>query len=114
MKRAFAFLLVVFLATSISVANPKAYADKWEDLVTESAKVLNEVNSMPDTSIPSDLFKKCKAIAIFPSTVGGGFIFLAIHAVFGELVKHSRSRVLLNFGAGILLIAALNLVLRFL
>jgi zinc transporter ZupT len=46
--------------------------------------------------------------------VGGGFVFLAIHAVFGELVKHSRTRVLVNFASGILLIAALNLILRFL
>jgi ZIP family zinc transporter len=46
--------------------------------------------------------------------VGGGFIFLAIHAVFGELVKHSRARVLIHFAIGILLIAVLNLVLRFL
>jgi ZIP family zinc transporter len=46
--------------------------------------------------------------------VGGGFIFLAIHAVFGELVKHSRTLVLINFAVGILLIAVLNLILRFL
>ncbi len=46
--------------------------------------------------------------------VGGGFIFLAIHAVFGELMKHSRTIVLANFGAGVLLIAALNLILRLL
>ena len=46
--------------------------------------------------------------------VGGGFIFLAVHAVFGELVKHSRAVVLLNFASGILLIAVLNFMLRFL
>jgi zinc transporter, ZIP family len=46
--------------------------------------------------------------------VGGGFIFLAIHAVFGELLQHSRTLVLVNFGAGILLIAALNFALRLL
>ena len=45
--------------------------------------------------------------------VGGGFIFLALHAVFGELIKHSRSRVLVSFAAGVMLIAALNLILRF-
>ena len=45
--------------------------------------------------------------------VGGGFIFLAVHAVFGELVKHGRKPVLINFALGLLLIAALNLVLRF-
>jgi zinc transporter ZupT len=44
--------------------------------------------------------------------VGGGFIFLAIHAVFGELLKHSRRVVLVNFASGVLLIAALNLFLR--
>jgi zinc transporter ZupT len=46
--------------------------------------------------------------------VGGGFIFLAVHAVFGELVKHGRKPVLVNFAFGILLIAMLNLALRFL
>ena len=46
--------------------------------------------------------------------VGGGFIFLAVHAVFGELVKHGRQLVLSSFSAGILLILALDLALRFL
>jgi zinc transporter, ZIP family len=46
--------------------------------------------------------------------VGGGFIFLAVHAVFGELLKHSRAVVLMNFALGILLIAGLNFVLRLL
>ncbi|MFA5336490.1 MAG: lipid-binding SYLF domain-containing protein, partial [Candidatus Omnitrophota bacterium] len=75
MKRVFVFVMAAAFFVSMSAANPKAYADKWEDLITESGKVLDEVNSMPDTGIPSDMFKKCKAIAIFPSTVGGGFIF---------------------------------------
>ncbi len=46
--------------------------------------------------------------------VGGGFIFLAIHAVFGELVKHGRKLVLFSFAIGILLIVALNLALKLL
>jgi ZIP family zinc transporter len=46
--------------------------------------------------------------------VGGGFIFLALHAVFGELIKHSRSVVLASFAAGVLLIAALKVVLQLL
>ena len=44
--------------------------------------------------------------------VGGGFIFLATHAVFGELVTHGRRLVLASFGAGIVLIAALNVLVR--
>ena len=44
--------------------------------------------------------------------VGGGFIYLAFHAVFGELLKHGRKLVLVSFASGILLIAALNVVIR--
>lgn len=75
MKRVFVFLVAgLFLASLLSV-NSRAYADKWEDLVLESSKILNEMNSMPDTAIPKDMLRKCKAVAIFPSTVSGGFIF---------------------------------------
>ena len=42
--------------------------------------------------------------------VGGGFIFLALHAVFGELIKHSKKQVLLYFFAGMILIATLMLI----
>lgn len=41
---------------------------------------------------------------------GGGFIFLAAHAVLGELVKHGKAIVLTNFAVGVLVIAVLNLV----
>jgi zinc transporter, ZIP family len=43
--------------------------------------------------------------------VGGGFFFLAFHAVFGELTKHSPKRVIISFFGGILLIGVLNLIL---
>lgn len=46
--------------------------------------------------------------------LGGGFLFLAFHAVFGELLKHSRAVVLVNFAFGTLLIGALNLLIRIL
>jgi len=81
MRRVFVLVMAGLFMASIPALAPKAYADKWEDLVTEAQKVLDEVNSMPDTSIPSDMFKKCRAIAIFPSTVGGGFI---IGAKYGQ------------------------------
>ncbi|MBM3859272.1 MAG: hypothetical protein FJ395_06440 [Verrucomicrobia bacterium] len=44
--------------------------------------------------------------------VGGGFLYLAIHAVFGELLKHGKKRVLVNFGIGVALMAGLNAVLK--
>ena len=40
--------------------------------------------------------------------VGGGFLFLAIHAVMGEMVKHHRVTVLVNFAIGFILIALLS------
>ena len=46
--------------------------------------------------------------------VGGGFIYLAIHAVFGELVKHGKKLVLINFAVGLVLIAALDFLIHLL
>ena len=46
--------------------------------------------------------------------VGGGFLFLAVHAVLGEIVKHHKALVLTNFGIGFGAIAILSLVMRML
>jgi zinc transporter ZupT len=40
---------------------------------------------------------------------GGGFVFLAAHAVMGEMLKHGRAIVLANFAVGVALLAALRL-----
>lgn len=74
MRKGISFLMLGLFFVSICMAASMAYADKWEELIIESSRVLDEMNSMPDTAIPKDLLRKCKAIAIFPSTVGGGFI----------------------------------------
>ncbi|HUJ09447.1 MAG TPA: hypothetical protein VL171_05420 [Verrucomicrobiae bacterium] len=47
-----------------------------------------------------------------PAHAGGGFVFLASHAVFGELVK--RRKVLASLAAGVRIIGTLNLAIRFL
>jgi zinc transporter, ZIP family len=44
----------------------------------------------------------------FLAHVGGGFIFLAVHAVFGELLKHGRKQVLLSFFIGMAIIGVLS------
>ncbi len=81
MRKVYVLLLVGALTASMLLTGAKAYADKWEDLITEAGKVLKEVNAMPDTGIPTDLLRKCRGIAIFPSTIGGGFI---IGAKYGQ------------------------------
>ena len=44
--------------------------------------------------------------------VGGGFLFLAVHAVFGEILKHHKALVLANFALGLGAIGTLSLLLH--
>jgi zinc and cadmium transporter len=46
--------------------------------------------------------------------VGGGFIFLAVHAVLGEILKHHKGLVLTSFAVGFGAIAGLSVLLRLL
>jgi zinc transporter ZupT len=46
--------------------------------------------------------------------VGGGFVYLAVHAILGEMLKHGKRLVLTSFLLGIALIAVLNIGLRML
>jgi len=70
-KTAAVFAVATFLAGS-------AYADSVPQLdgrVQEAKLVLDEIMMSPDQSIPEELLSKCKAIAIYPSVLKGGFIF---------------------------------------
>jgi zinc transporter ZupT len=51
-------------------------------------------------------------LGLIMAHVGGGFIYLATHAVIGEMLKHGKKLVLTSFALGIALIAVLNVVLR--
>ena len=46
--------------------------------------------------------------------VGGGFLFLAVHAVFGEILKHHKGLVLTSFAIGFAAVGGLTLMLRLL
>lgn len=70
-KIVFIFFLVI---VNICILPPCFAQDKWENLLVESAKVFEEMTQMPEEGIPSSLVKDCYAVAIFPSTVAGGFI----------------------------------------
>jgi len=52
-------------------------------------------------------------LGLIMAHVGGGFIYLAMHAVLGEMLKHGKKLVLTSFLLGVVLIALLNLGLRF-
>jgi zinc transporter ZupT len=51
-------------------------------------------------------------LGVIMAHVGGGFFYLAAHAVLGEMLKHGKKLVLTSFSLGIVLIAALNVALR--
>jgi len=53
-------------------------------------------------------------LGLIMAEVGGGFIYLAAHAVLGEMLKHGKKIVLTSFTLGVALIAALNIGLRML
>jgi zinc transporter ZupT len=53
-------------------------------------------------------------LGLIMAHVGGGFIYLAAHAVLGEMLKHGKGFVLTSFFAGVTLIGVLNLFLRLL
>jgi zinc transporter ZupT len=53
-------------------------------------------------------------LGIIMAHIGGGFVYLATHAVIGEMLKHGKKLVLTSFALGIALIAVLNVGLRLL
>jgi zinc transporter ZupT len=53
-------------------------------------------------------------LGLIMAHVGGGFIYLAAHALLGEMLKHGKKLVLISFSAGVALIAILNVGLRML
>src|SRR5246127_2024840 len=48
-------------------------------------------------------------LGLIMAHVGGGFIYLAVHAVLGEMLKHAKKLVLTSFSAGVVLVGILNL-----
>ena len=52
-------------------------------------------------------------LALVLANAGGGFFYLAVHAVLGEILKHHKRLVLANFAAGFSVIAALILYFHF-
>jgi lipid-binding SYLF domain-containing protein len=63
---------------AVGAAVPVSFAQNAPDLdarIHEANQVLGEIMMSPDQSIPEELLAKCKAIAIYPNVVKGGFIF---------------------------------------
>ncbi len=83
MKRAVLTLLMALCAVSacpVFAAEPPpqetaAANPELDRRLREAERVMKEVMMAPDQSIPEEMLAKCKAIAIYPSVLKGGFIF---------------------------------------
>ena len=53
-------------------------------------------------------------LGLIMAHIGGGFFYLAAHAVLGEMMKHGKGLVLTSFSMGVALIGILNICLRML
>jgi zinc transporter ZupT len=51
-------------------------------------------------------------LGLIMAHVGGGFLYLAAHALLGEMLKHGKGLVLTSFSLGVGLIGGLNIALR--
>ena len=51
-------------------------------------------------------------LGLIMAHVGGGFFYLAAHALLGEMMKHGKQLVVTSFVAGVALIGILNICLR--
>jgi zinc transporter ZupT len=52
-------------------------------------------------------------LSLVMAHVGGGFLYLAAHAILGEMLKHGKRLVLNSFVLGVALIVVINLGLRY-
>jgi len=75
--RVLALLLTIAGAAALPAAQP---ADSGEaQRLRAATMVLNEVMAVRDQAIPSTVLNTAEGIAIFPSTLKGGFIFGGMH-----------------------------------
>lgn len=99
MKKALWTLCLWAVCVWTAFGSTVAYADSvatLENRLWEAGQVLDEIMISPDQSIPEELLAKCKAIAIYPSVLKGGFI---LGARYGKGVVVKKDEVTGQWGA---------------
>lgn len=79
-KSALVVAAVLSLAASVGAtrhATARVQAEEEAERVRHATTVLDEIMSAPDQAIPSPVFEKAEAVAVFPSTIRGGFVLSA-------------------------------------
>ena len=75
LRRPFVPVLLVCLGAVAAVMPTAARQSDEADRVRDAATVLKEIMDAPDKAIPRSVGEKAEAVAVFPSTFKGGFIF---------------------------------------
>jgi SH3 domain-containing YSC84-like protein 1 len=79
MKCLIAIILLLLAASALAIGQdkgtiPEKIRDEAEES-TEAAKTFREIMKVPEDAIPERVFESAKCVAVFPSTIKGGFIF---------------------------------------
>lgn len=72
-----AAVLCVLLTMSGITLGQETVPEKLKDAADESAKAaetLNEIMKIPEETVPKEIFDAAECVAVFPSTIKGGFI----------------------------------------
>lgn len=83
----------LMLATVVIGTTPlvlRAQAEQAER-IRNAAIVLDEIMNAADQAVPAGVFEKAEAVAVFPSTIKGGFV-LAAHRGKGVISVRDRSK----------------------
>ena len=73
LKKLVAITLGIFLSLTLFLTT--LFAGELEKRVEHADAVVKEMMGIPEKAIPYNLFTQSQAIAIFPHTLKGGFIF---------------------------------------
>jgi len=80
-------LIAVLIGTATAAARPQS---NEAARIREAATVFSEIMDAPDKAIPRSVLEKAEAIAVFPGTLKGGFIFGG-HRGRGIISGHDRA-----------------------
>lgn len=75
MKKVFLIFFVVMTTVAFLNCNISIADERLDNRVERSSIVFDEIMQMPEESIPRGLISNCSAVAIFPFTLKGGFIW---------------------------------------
>lgn len=69
------FFVIAFAANAVGQKDQSEHLKAAVERSNAASKVMNEIMSVRDKSIPRDLLAKAKAVVVFPGTIKGAFIF---------------------------------------